>query len=337
MLIRLESSGRCFEAEPNEPVLDAAERAGIELPYSCRDGICGTCKARLTSGTVEHGMYADISEHERAQGYFLMCCSSATSDIVIDAPSDESGFTPPPLRAECEVGDIAYPTPDVAILRLKLPAGSNLRFRAGQYVEVILEDGARRSFSIANAPHEQGAIELHVRHVPGGMFTTQVFKQLKQGDTLTIEGPRGGFYLRDENRPVVLVASGTGFAPIKSMMLDGIRRKLAGPAFLYWGGRRKQDLYMLDLAESWVKRTSSFSFRPVLSAPEATDAWAGRTGLVHEAVLADFPDLSAYDVYACGVPAMVEAAKRDFAKAHLPADRFFADLFLTTSDRLAAR
>jgi CDP-4-dehydro-6-deoxyglucose reductase len=337
MLIRLESSGRCFEAEPGEPVLDAAERAGITLPYSCRDGICQTCKARVTSGTVEHGTYADISEQERAQGYFLMCCSSATSDIVIDAPSDEFGFTAPAVQLECEVSHIAYPTPDVAVLQLKLPGGKALRFRAGQYIEVIVEDGARRSFSIANAPDDPGTIELHVRHVPGGMFTTRVFQQLRPGDCLTIEGPRGGFYLRDENRPVVLVASGTGFAPIKSMMLDGMRRKLAGPAFLYWGGRTKQDLYMLDLAEFWVKKTTSFTFRPVLSAPDAGDDWSGRTGLVHEAVLADFPDLSAYDVYACGVPGMVEAARRDFAQARLRPDRFFADLFLTTSDRVSTK
>jgi CDP-4-dehydro-6-deoxyglucose reductase len=336
MLIRLESSGRCFEADPKEPVLDAAERAGISLPFSCRDGICGTCKARLTSGTVEHGMYADISEQERAQGYFLMCCSSATSDIVIDAPSDELGFTAAPMQLECEISVLEFPTPDIALLRLKLPGNAALRFRAGQYVEVILEDGARRSFSLANAPYEQGTIELHVRYVPNGLFTTRVFKQLKPGDPLTIEGPRGGFYLRDENRPVVLVASGTGFAPIKSMMLDGIRRKLPGPAHLYWGGRRKQDLYMLDVPSAWVRKTTSFSFHPVLSAPEAGDAWTGRTGLVHEAVLADFPDLSAYDVYACGVPAMVEAARRDFYGAGLPPGRFFADLFLTTADRLGS-
>ncbi len=339
MLIRLENSGRSFDAAPNEPILDAAERAGLMLPYSCRDGICGTCKARLNSGSVDHGFYAAsaLTEEERAQGYFLMCCSSATTDLVVDAPSEELGFAPSPVRMSCTVSRIERPADDVAILQLGLPTGVVFRFRAGQYVEIVLGNGLRRSFSIANAPHDTATVELHIRRVANGHFTPQVFEQLKEGDPLTIGGPKGGFFLRDEHRPVILLASGTGFAPLKSMVLDAMRRKLQGPAMLYWGGRRRRDLYMMDLPDAWTRKSAAFHFVPVLSEADPADAWTGRTGFVHEAVMADFPDMSKYDVYACGVPAMVEAARRDFvARSGLLPERFFADLFLTTADRAPA-
>ena len=340
MLIRLENSGREFEATPLEFLLDAAERAGLTLPYSCRDGICGTCKARLSSGSVDHGFYASaaLTEEERAQGYFLMCCSSAETDLVVDVPVEELGFSPGPVRLSCQVLRIERPADDVAIVQLGLPTGVTFRFRAGQYVEIVLDNGLRRSFSIANGPHDTATVELHIRHVAGGRFTPQVFGQLREGDPLTVEGPKGGFYLRDEHRPVILLASGTGFAPIKSMVLDALRRRLQGPATLYWGGRRPRDLYMMDLPTFWAHKYPSFHFVPVLSEADPADAWTGRTGWVHEAVMADFTDLSNHDVYACGVPAMVEAASRDLvARCGLLPERFFADLFLTAADRAQAK
>lgn len=337
MLIRLVNSGREFEAAELECVLDAAERAGVNLPYSCRDGICGTCKARLSSGTVDHGYYAAsaLSEQEREQGYFLMCCSIAQTDLLVDAPVEELGFSPGPVTLACQVRRIERPTDDVAIVYLDLPTGVTFRFRAGQYVEALLADGLRRSFSIANAPQDPATVELHIRHVPGGRFTPHVFEQLKVGDSLTIEGPKGGFYLRKEVRPVILLASGTGFAPIKSIVLYGMRHKLRGPATFYWGGRRPQDIYMAEMPAQWTAEYPGFHFVPVVSEAGPGEAWQGRTGLVHEAVMADFPDLSGHDVYACGVPAMVNAARRDFVeKCGLPPERFFADLFLTTADRV---
>jgi CDP-4-dehydro-6-deoxyglucose reductase len=338
MLIRLENSGREFESTELEYVLDAAERAGVSLPYSCRDGICGTCKARLSSGMVDHGYSSPsaLSESEREQGYFLMCCSIAQTDLLVDAPIEELGFSPSPVTLTCTVRRIDRPADDVAVLYLDLPNGVPFRFRAGQYVEVLLPDGLRRSFSVANAPQEPSTVELHIRHVPGGRFTPWVFASLKPGDPLTIEGPKGGFYLRKERRPVIFLASGTGFAPIKSIVLYGMRHKLRGPATFYWGGRRPQDLYMADMPAKWVADYPGFHFIPVMSEAVAADGWAGRTGFVHEAVMADFPDLSGHDVYACGVPAMVNAARRDFTgKCGLPPNRFFADLFLTAADRLA--
>lgn len=339
MNIRLENSGRSFDAAPDQPILDAGEQAGLPLPYSCRDGICGTCKARLCSGSVEHGFYASaaLSEEEREQGYFLMCCSTALTDLVVDVPFEEIGFAPSPMRFQCRVLRIDRVTDDVVVLQLALRAGFTFRFRAGQYVEILRPDGLRRSFSIANAPHDTGSVELHVRRVPGGAFTQYVFETLREGDELTMEGPKGGFYLRDEHRPVIVIASGTGFAPIKSMVQDAVKRKLDGPAVLYWGGRRLQDLYMTDLPIRWEERYPAFRFVPVLSEPDGMVAWNGRTGFVHQAVMEDYPDLSGYDVYACGVPAMVDAARRDLTQhCKLPPERFFADLFLTAGDRAGA-
>ena len=337
MLIRLENSGREFESAELEYVLDAAERAGVNLPYSCRDGICGTCKGRLSSGRVDHGSYAAtaLSEQEREQGYFLMCCSIAETDLLVDAPVEELGFSPAPMTLSCQVQRIDRPTDDVALLYLDLPVGIRFRFRAGQYVEVLTSDGLRRSFSVANAPQDPGTVELHVRHVPGGRFTPWVFDGLQTGDTLKIEGPKGGFYLRKEVRPVIFVAAGTGFAPIKSILLFGMRNKLRGPAILYWGGRQLRDLYQIELPEQWAAEYPGFSVVPVLSEVPADDGWSGRTGQVHACVMADYPDLSGYDVYACGVPEMVNAARRDFVEhCGLPPERFFADLFLTAGDRL---
>lgn len=340
MRIRLENSGRSFEAASDQVILDAGEEAGLPLPYSCRDGICGTCKARLCSGSVEHGLYASaaLSEQEREQGYFLMCCSTARTDLVIDVPFEEVGFAPSPLRFSCRVQRIDRRTEDVVVLTLAMPTGYTFRFRAGQYVELLLQDGRRRSFSIANAPHDNGVVELHVRRVRGGEVTQWLFEQLREGDGVTIEGPKGGFYLRDETRPVILLASGTGFAPVKSMVQDAVRRKLAGPAILYWGGRRLRDLYMMDLPIQWAERYPAFQFIPVLSEPDMLADWGGRTGLVHKAVMEDHPDLSLFDVYACGVPAMVEAARADLVGlCNLKPERFFADLFLTAADRTLPR
>lgn len=337
MLIQLENSGRSFEAAPLEFLLDAAERADINLPYSCRDGICGTCKARLSSGRVDHGFYSAsaLTEEEREQGYFLMCCSVAETDLLVDAPIEELGFAPAPITLECQVRRIERPVGDVAVLYLDLPAGVMFRFRAGQYVEIMMENGLRRSFSIANAPQDPATVELHIRRVERGRFTSWVFEELKMGDRLSIQGPKGGFYLRKEARPVILLASGTGFAPIKSMVLYAMRHQLRGPASFYWGGRRPEDLYMMDLPAAWTRDYPGFYFVPVVSEAQPADGWMGRTGFVHEAVMADFPDLSGHDVYACGVPAMVNAARRDLvARCGLPVERFFADLFLTTADRL---
>jgi CDP-4-dehydro-6-deoxyglucose reductase len=215
------------------------------------------------------------------------------------------------------------------LLQLKLPANERLQFLAGQYIEFLLKDGKRRSFSMATAPHADELIELHVRHVAGGQFTDHVFGKMKERDILRFEGPLGTFFLReDSDKPIVFVASGTGFAPIKAIIEHAVHKGIARPMTLYWGGRRPKDLYMDALAKQWP-----IKYVPVISEAQPEDAWTGRTGFVHRAVMEDFPDLSAHQVYACGVPIMVDSARRDFVqKCGLPETEFYADSFTTEAD-----
>jgi CDP-4-dehydro-6-deoxyglucose reductase len=233
---------------------------------------------------------------------------------------------------------ISRPAADVAVLKLQLPANQNLQYRAGQYVEFILRDGARRSYSMANAPHLLGtppAIELHLRHMPGGKFTDHVFGAMKEKDILRMEGPFGSFFLREESsKPLVLLASGTGFAPIKALIQHLEMKANERPAVLYWGCRSRSDLYQNDWAAAAAARLPWLRYVPVLSEPKPEDAWSGRTGLVHQAVMADLPDLSGHQVYACGAPIMVDSARHDFsANCSLPDDEFFADSFTSAADQ----
>jgi CDP-4-dehydro-6-deoxyglucose reductase len=257
---------------------------------------------------------------------------------VVEARSVPGAGEFPILKLPSRVMAIDKPTADVAVLKLQLPANQNLQYRAGQYVEFILRDGARRSYSMANAPHQLGtppAIELHIRHMPGGQFTDHVFGAMKEKDILRMEGPFGSFFLREtSDKPIVLLASGTGFAPIKALIEHMEFKGITRPAVLYWGCRSKADLYLHDWAEAAAARLPHLRYVPVLSEPKAEDGWSGRTGFVHQAVMADLPDLSGHQVYACGAPIMVESAERDFtARCGLPADEFFADSFTSAADQ----
>jgi len=225
-------------------------------------------------------------------------------------------------------------------MRLQLPAADVFKYHAGQYVEFLLRDGARRAYSMANAPHTQAEtpqVELHVRHTPGGKFTDHVFSAMKEKEILRVEGPFGSFYLReDSTKPMVLLASGTGFAPIKAMIEHMKFKGITRPAVLYWGGRRPADLYMHDWVQARVAEMPNLSYVPVVSDALAEDAWTGRTGFVHNAVLQDLPDLSGYQVYACGAPIVVDSAQAAYIQAGLPADEFFADSFVTEKDKAQA-
>ena len=339
--ITLQPSGRTFTAEADEPLLAAAIRQGIGLPYGCRDGACGSCKSRLIEGRVQQGAHQDkaLSADEQAQGLVLTCCARPQSDCTLQARSVPGAGEFPVLKMPARVLALQRAAPDVMVLRLQLPANQVLQYHAGQYVEFILRDGARRSYSMANAPHELGnppAIELHLRHLPGGKFTDHVFNEMKERDILRIEGPFGSFFLReDSTKPLILLASGTGFAPIKALIQRLQRLGSPRPAVLYWGCRRRADLYEHDWCEQQAASMPTLRYVPVLSEPEPADAWTGRTGLVHQAVMQDWPDLSAHQVYACGVPVMVEAAQRDFcASCALPPEEFFADAFTSEADKL---
>jgi CDP-4-dehydro-6-deoxyglucose reductase len=338
--ILIQPSGRSFAADPDEPVLAAAIRGGIGLPYGCRDGACGSCKCRMIEGRVEHGRHQQkaLSSTEEAAGMILTCCAVPLSDLVIEARMVPGAGEFPVRKMPCRVISIERPAPDVALLQLQLPANDVMRYHAGQYVEFILRDGARRSYSIANAPHTQAqgpAIELHLRHLPGGKFTDHVFGGMKEKDILRIEGPFGSFFLREaSDLPIVLLASGTGFAPMKALLEHMEHKGFTRNTTLYWGCRSRADLYLHDWAAAAAQRLPWLRYVPVLSEPGENDAWTGRTGLVHEAVMHDHADLSSYQVYACGVPVMVDAARRDLVqRCGLPAEEFYADAFTSEADK----
>lgn len=338
--VTLKPAERRFTVDDGEAMLAAAIRQGVGLPYGCRDGACGSCKSRLVEGRVALGPHQlkALSAEEEAAGMILTCCATLETDCVVEARSVPGAGEFPVLKMPARVLGISWPAADVAVLRLQLPANQNLQYRAGQYVEVILRDGQRRSYSMANAPHHLGsppAIELHIRHLPGGQFTDHVFTAMKERDILRIEGPFGSFFVREDSaKPIVLLASGTGIAPIKAIVEHLRHQGIAREAVLYWGGRRHGDLYESDWCQRAAAELPWLRYVPVLSEPGTGDGWTGRTGFVHQAVMADRPDLSGHQVYACGVPAMVDAARRDFvSRCGLPPDEFYADSFTSAADK----
>ncbi len=355
--VTLSPSGRQFDVEADESILDAALRQDLPLPSGCRGGFCGSCKAQVLDGSIEQRKHSDkaLSADEAARGFALLCCACARSDLALECKLVEAAAGIPVRKMACRIASIERLAPDVVAVRLQLPEGERLEYLAGQYVELTTKDGTRRSYSMASAPHAAAnGIELHVRHMPGGRFTDALFgaRQPALGvrDVLQLEGPLGSFFLReDSERPVVLLASGTGFAPLKALVEHarrnsgeagegkGDRKGLARPMTLYWGGRRPRDLYLGALAEQWAREIPGFRYVPVVSDALPEDGWSGRTGFVHRAVMQDFPDLSGHQVYACGVPAMVEAARRDFvAQCRLPEAEFFADAFTSSADAAKA-
>lgn len=348
--VTIRPSGRTLTTEGDETVLAAALRAGIGLPYGCKNGACGTCRGKVLEGTVVHKPHSNsaLPPADEAQGFALFCSAIPQSDLVIEA-RELSGFGDIPIRRmPARVAKIDRVAPDVALVSVQLPAGERLQFRAGQYMDFILKDGSRRQYSIATAPHADELIQLHIRHMPGGLFTDRLFgavePPLKERDLLRVEAPLGTFFLREDNdRPIVLLAGGTGFAPIKAIAEHIFHKRLnrdeperpARPVYFYWGCRARRDLYLPDLPEQWAREQPNFTYVPVLSDATPDDHWTGRTGLVHRAVMEDLPDLSAYQVYACGAPVMVDAARKDFTqRCGLPEDQFFADAFTSQADLL---
>ena len=338
--ITVQPSGRTFETEPGETVLSAAIRQGIGLPYGCRDGACGSCKCRLLEGRIQHRPHQGkaLSTAEERAGLMLTCCALPQGDIVLEARMVPGAGEFSVRKMPCRVIAVTKPVADVALLTLQLPANDTLRYHPGQYIEFILRDGARRSYSLANGPHTQTdkpAIELHVRHMPGGKFTDHVFGAMKEKDILRVEGPFGSFFLRESSdKPIILLASGTGFAPIKAIIEQIEFKGIIRPTALYWGCRSRADLYLHEWAQQAAARMPNLRYVPVLSEAKPEDGWTGRTGLVHQAVLQDWADLSEHQVYACGVPAMVDAAQRDFVQlCALPAEEFYADSFTSEADK----
>ena len=328
--INLQPSGHTFKAAADETILEAALRQGIGLPYGCRNGACGSCKGTVVSGEFDFGSYQErtLKPEEKAAGKALFCVGKACSDLTLEI-KEIGGFGDIQVRTlPCRVEKVEKPASDVAILSLKLPAQERLQFLAGQYIDILLKDGKRRSYSMANAPHDDAHVQIHVRAVPNGQFSQYVFNEMRDRAILRFEGPHGSFFLReDSDKPIVFMAGGTGFAPIKAIIEHAFFSHIDREMVLYWGCRSLEDLYMAALPAQWAKEYPNFTFIPVLSEPKAADNWQGRTGLVHQAILDDFASLSGYQVYACGAPIMIESGQTAFAARGLPEDEFFADSF----------
>lgn len=325
----LQPSGHAFPVEAHETLLEAALKHGYVLPYSCRDGVCGVCKGRVLQGQVDYGKHQDsaLTDADKAQGMALFCCAKPQSDLVIECNEVNAARDIQVKTMPCRVHGMDKVAADVMVLKLKLPTNERLQFLAGQYIDILLKDQKPRSFSLANAPHNDDLLELHIRNIAGGEFTHHVFAEMKVRDMLRFKGPLGTFFLReDSEKPIIFVASGTGFAPVKAIIEHALFIGIQRPMHFYWGARKLADLYLLELAEQW--QAQGIKFTPVLSEALPEDAWQGRTGFVHQAVLDDYSDLAGYEIYACGAPVVVEAAHTEFTTQRgLPNESFYSDAF----------
>ncbi len=319
----------CFDIKQDEVILDAALRQSISLPYGCRNGTCGACKSKITSGeiTYKNGLTPAVNEEEHNQGYALLCQARAESDLVIEARMVDSTAETTLRKLPCRVTSCEKLSNDVIRLLLDLPKTERLQFFAGQYIDILMRGDKRRSFSMANPPHQDQQIELHIRYYNGGLFSEYAFHNLQEKTLLRIEGPLGSFTLQESDRPIIMIVGGTGFAPIKSIIEHAIHREDKREINLYWGVRKEADLYMNELAQSWANQYSNINYIPVLSEAGKECNWSGKTGFVHEAVLEDYEDISAFDVYTCGPPPMINAVVESLPSIGLNKNRIFSDSF----------
>jgi CDP-4-dehydro-6-deoxyglucose reductase, E3 len=331
--VTIQPSGHSFEANENEPILDAAMRQGVELPYGCRNGVCASCEGQLIQGQVHYFRKPDaLSEDYEQQNKALFCMAMAVTDLVIRIQEyDDQAL--PIKKLRCRLEHKQKLSHDVMLIKIKLAGNERLQYHAGQYVEFILEDGRRRAFSIANAPHADNLLELHVRHVTGGHFTDYLFEQMPDKSMLRIEGPMGNFYLREHSqRPIILMGGGTGFGPLKAIIEHILHQGIHKSIHLFMGVRALRDLYMTSQTDSWVQQHKDIKFTPVLSEPAAGDNWPGETGYVHEAVLRAYASLSGFDIYMSGPPPMVTAAVTAFQLQGALREHMYSDAFTYSAD-----
>lgn len=333
--VSITSANIVFDVNADEPILDAALNHGLSLPYGCRDGACGACKGRILSGEVDYPDkdMSGINEDEISAGYALFCQARAKTDLEIEARLQQNNREIPVRTLPCRIEHLDKLNHDVIRIQLRLPGNERLQFKAGQYIDILLNNGKRRSFSLANAPQNDEYLELHIRYYKGGVFSELAFHELGEKALLKLEGPFGTFcYQESSPRPIIMVAGGTGFAPVKSIMEHVLASGVDRAIHIYWGARTLEDLYMDELPRSWSEQQPQIEYHPVLSESDGKDGWTGRTGLVHEAVLEDMQTLSDYDVYACGPPPMVEAIGNTFIERGLPRDQIFSDSFEFAAD-----
>lgn len=322
--VTLKPSGIRFSVDGESSLLEAAAQSNIKLAHSCRDGSCGTCKSKLLTGEVDQpANLSGVSAEEVDQSFILTCVAKPMSDIEIQANYFPELDGLDPAIFPCKVKEINFPAPDIAVINLRLPPGSNFKYLPGQYID-LLWNGERRSYSIANMQDTAHGIELHVRYVMNGIFSEFIFGKLKPEALLRLEGPRGTFFIRENESPIIFLAGGTGFAPVKAMIEQLISQGSSRLIYLYWGGQRVEHIYS-RLPEGWQREYPNVNFIPVLSGDD--NSWEGRKGLVHQAVLEDFDELSRFDVYACGSMDMINAAKSDFLKQGLNEVNFYSDAF----------
>ena len=320
-----------FESNPGETILDAALRDNRIFPYGCRSGVCGACKCTLVSGEVDYGDYEEfaLSDEEKAAGQVLICQAVPNSDVVIDVNEVKTGENIQIKMLPCRVGRIDRLAEDVVRVFLTLPKTQEFNFVAGQYIDILMKDGQRRSFSIANLPSrvKDEGLELHIRHVPGGHFTPRVFNAMKERDLLRLEGPFGTYFLQTEGeRPIIMVAGGTGFSPVKGLIEQAMAENPEFQIHLFWGARDEQDLYLDNVARDWERRFPHFRYTPVLSDSQSS-SWTGATGWVHDTVAASYDDFSGHDIYASGPPVMVDAVREALRAKGMRTDHFFFDSF----------
>lgn len=336
--VTIHPSGHIFEVDPGEPVLEAATRQNIELPYGCRGGACGSCAGYIVKGEV---YYDDepiaLDDEMKANNQALFCIAKTAQDLEISIEEISQGQLFEVQQYGCHVSSKNKLCHDVIALKITLDNDQRLQYHAGQYIEFILRDGKRRAFSIANAPHKDELLELHIRHVDGGLFTDFLFESMPENESLQLQGPLGQFYLReDRQRPIIMVGGGTGFGPLKAMIEHIEHVGFEQPVHLFMGVRALRDLYMHDMTQQWISKNSNLTFIPVLSEPSQEDCWQGETGFVHESVAKHFPDMKDFDIYMSGPPPMINAAVDLFIKQGASRDNMFSDAFEYSADAIQA-
>lgn len=329
--VRNINSDAVFTVNEGESVLNAALRQGVMLPYSCKNGTCGSCKGRLETGEVHYPFHPPLAlnREEIADGFALLCQAEPVTDLEIRVREIEAVRDIHVRKMPARVIEKTLLAPEVMRIRIKLPSAQRLQFLAGQYLEILLEDGKRRAFSIASPPQAEDEIELHVRHVDGGGFTGWVFEQMKVRDILRLEAPLGTFFIRNDqlDRPMIFMGGGTGFAPLKSMLEDLLAHQDKRPVHLFWGAQNRADLYLHEQALDWAAANAHLQYSTALLNAKDAQATGSYHGNVHEAVLQQYPDLSGHDIYMSGPPAMIDAGRNAFLEHGADSRRIFFDSF----------
>ena len=328
--VRLLPSDHEFTAEPGENLLDAALRAGLSIRYSCSSGSCGECRARLVSGQLGERQPQDYAfgQRERDEGQFLLCRTTAATDLVLEAVEARGAADIPVQQITTQVCKLARLTDEVMELQVRTPRSKTLWFLAGQHVRLSIDGLAPRNKSVASCPCNGRVLQFHVRRAPGDPFSEYVFNRLKLRDSLEIEGPFGEFVLDESSpRPLIFIAFETGFAPIKSLIEHAISLEMNQPMRLYWIARDEPEHYLENYCRSWHDALDDFTFTPITAKADAGEPTPSEQALAQASarIVAEHPDLSGFDVYANGPDSLFTGLCGTLLEKGLPAERLFMD------------